>query len=55
MMMMIGTEFQDDNIYRIIMKTAQIPSHALLFNYASQSWNLDFFLQSLVSLNKVRC
>nr|CAG8479769.1 8960_t:CDS:2 [Entrophospora candida] len=41
------TEFQNDNTYRIIMRTAQIPSHALLFNYASQSWNLDFFLQSL--------
>ncbi|CAH1758578.1 14114_t:CDS:2 [Entrophospora sp. SA101] len=43
------TEFQNDNTYRIIMRTAQIPSHALLFNYASQSWNLDFFLQSLKS------
>ncbi|CAG8679559.1 15415_t:CDS:2, partial [Cetraspora pellucida] len=41
------TEFSDYTIYEIITKTAQEPSKALIFNYASQAWNNDFFLQGL--------
>ncbi|CAG8689544.1 20343_t:CDS:2, partial [Gigaspora margarita] len=41
------SEFSDYTIYEIITKTAQDPSKALIFNYASQAWNNDFFLQGL--------
>ncbi|CAG8472527.1 26437_t:CDS:2 [Racocetra persica] len=41
------SEFSDYTIYEIITKTAQEPSKALIFNYASQAWNNDFFLQGL--------
>ncbi|CAG8617867.1 13140_t:CDS:2 [Dentiscutata erythropus] len=43
------TEFSDYTIYEIITKTAQEPSKALIFNYASQAWNNDFFLQGLTT------
>ncbi|RHZ53768.1 hypothetical protein Glove_437g31 [Diversispora epigaea] len=42
-----GTEFENDEMYTIITKTAQVPEKAQLFNCASQAWNNDFFLQSL--------
>ncbi|CAG8499478.1 1128_t:CDS:2 [Paraglomus brasilianum] len=41
------TEYEDDSLRVLIQKTAQLPEKAQLFNYASQIWNNDFFLQSL--------
>jgi hypothetical protein len=48
------TEFMNDTIFEIIDKTAQVPEHALIFNHASQAWNNDFFLRTLVKLNTKR-
>ncbi|CAG8584227.1 6078_t:CDS:2 [Paraglomus occultum] len=42
-----GTEYEDDTLRGLIQKTARLPEKAQLFNYASQIWNNDFFLQSL--------
>ena len=44
------TEYEDDSLRVLIQKTAQLPEKAQLFNYASQIWNNDFFLQSLVMI-----
>ncbi|CAG8451845.1 3255_t:CDS:2 [Acaulospora colombiana] len=41
------TEFEQEHIYNVIVKTAQVPEKAQLFNCASQVWNNDFFLQTL--------
>ncbi|CAG8506179.1 7618_t:CDS:2 [Diversispora eburnea] len=41
------TEFENDEMYTIIAKTAQVPEKAQLFNCASQAWNNDFFLRCL--------
>ncbi|CAG8692732.1 8969_t:CDS:2, partial [Ambispora leptoticha] len=43
-----GAEFEESSVIDIIEKTAQVPSQAVLFNYASQTFNNDFFLQTLV-------
>ncbi|OLY79087.1 Superoxide dismutase [Fe] [Smittium mucronatum] len=42
-----GTEFQSRTLKEIVTLTSTFPEHAALYNYASQAWNFDFFLQSL--------
>jgi len=46
---LLGTVFEECTIFEIIDQTAQVPEHAVIFNHASQAWNNDFFLQSLVN------
>ncbi|OMJ14814.1 putative 37S ribosomal protein S26A, mitochondrial, partial [Smittium culicis] len=41
------TEFHDKTLKEIITITSSYPEHAALYNYASQAWNFDFFLQNL--------
>ncbi|OMJ28650.1 Superoxide dismutase [Fe] [Smittium culicis] len=41
------TEFDDKTLKEIITITSSYPEHAALYNYASQAWNFDFFLQNL--------
>ncbi|KAJ1959164.1 kinetochore-associated Ndc80 complex subunit ndc80, partial [Dipsacomyces acuminosporus] len=42
-----GTDYETKSLYRVIYDAAQDPSQTALQNNAAQSWNIDFFLQSL--------
>ncbi|KAJ2623568.1 hypothetical protein GGI26_002206 [Coemansia sp. RSA 1358] len=44
-----GTEYEKKPLYDVIYQSAQNPSQYALLNYASQAWNIDFFLQSLTN------
>ncbi|KAJ1981049.1 hypothetical protein H4R34_002222, partial [Dimargaris verticillata] len=41
------TEYESCSMMTIVRKAAKQPRQAATFNYASQAWNLDFFLNSL--------
>ncbi|KAJ1668100.1 hypothetical protein EV178_000761 [Coemansia sp. RSA 1646] len=42
-----GTEYEKKPLYDVIYQSSQNPTQALLTRYASQAWNIDFFLQSM--------
>lgn len=43
-----GTDFAPLNLYQLVERTHKDSSQALLCHYASQAWNMDFWLQGLV-------
>jgi hypothetical protein len=47
--LVVNTPFQHFSLYRVIHATRNDLQKALLQQYASQAWNTDFFLSSLVS------
>ncbi|ORX95434.1 manganese and iron superoxide dismutase [Basidiobolus meristosporus CBS 931.73] len=44
-----GTEHEDQNVFETMLMTYKQPSKAAIYNYASQAWNTDFFLQTLTA------
>lgn len=42
-----GTDLASLPLYQLIQKTHQNSAHARLHHYASQAWNMDFWLQGL--------
>ncbi|KAK9717397.1 hypothetical protein K7432_006235 [Basidiobolus ranarum] len=44
-----GTEHEDQNVFETMIMTYKQPSKAAIYNYASQAWNTDFFLQTLTT------
>lgn len=44
-----GTEHENASLLRIVYDSYQDPDKRALLNYASQAWNLDFFMQSLTN------
>lgn len=46
-----GTDFQNLTLFQIVQKTKNKLEYSLLHHYASQCWNMDFYLQGLRSSN----
>ncbi|KAJ2534859.1 hypothetical protein EV175_006980, partial [Coemansia sp. RSA 1933] len=44
-----GTEYERKSLYDVIFQSSQNPTQASLTRFASQAWNIDFFLQSLTN------
>ncbi len=44
----IGTPYDDKLFYEVLMDSARSLNETQIFNNASQAWNNDFFLRSLV-------
>ncbi|KAJ2663410.1 hypothetical protein IWW48_001293 [Coemansia sp. RSA 1200] len=42
-----GTEYERKSLYDVIYQSSQDPSQTSLMRYASQAWNIDFFMQTM--------
>ncbi len=49
-----GTELASLPLYQLVQKTHQNSAHARLHHYASQAWNMDFWLQGLTPASGYR-
>jgi len=49
-----STDFQNLTLFQTVQKTTNKLEYSLLHHYASQCWNMDFYLQSLKPSSEIK-